>query len=81
MKAKRLLSVVLAVTVVLSCVMAIAFAPTASAASEYNTYAKFEESIKPENKYGLEETVNDGKIIQAWNWSYKNAIYKLPRLL
>ncbi len=74
MKAKRLLSVVLAVTVVLSCVMAIAFAPTASAASEYNTYAKFEESIKPENNYGLEDTVNDGKIIQAWNWSYKNAI-------
>ena len=74
MKAKRLLSVVLAVTVVLSCVMAIAFAPTASAASEFNTYAKFEESIKPENNYGLEETVNDGKIIQAWNWSYKNAI-------
>ena len=73
MKAKRLLSVVLAVTVVLSCVMAMAFAPTASA-SEYNTYADFQNSIKPENNYGLEETVNDGKIIQAWNWSYKNAI-------
>ena len=74
MKAKRLLSVVLAVTVVLSCVMCLAFAPTASAASEYNTYAKFQESIKPENNYGLADTVNEGKILQAWNWSYENAI-------
>lgn len=73
MKAKRLLSVVLAVTVVLSCVMTMAFAPSVSAA-EYNTYAQYQESIKPENNYGLEETVNDGKIIQAWNWSYRNAI-------
>ncbi len=73
MKAKRLLSVVLAVAVVLSCVMTMAFAPSVSAA-EYNTYAQYQESIKPENNYGLEETVNDGKIIQAWNWSYKNAI-------
>ncbi len=74
MKAKRLLSVVLAVTVVLSCVMCLAFAPTASAASEYNTYAKFQESIAPENNYGLADTVNEGKILQAWNWSYENAI-------
>ncbi len=41
---------------------------------DYNTYEKYLESIKPENNYGLEDTVNDGKIIQAWNWSYKNAI-------
>ncbi len=74
MKAKRLLSVVLAVAVVLSCVMAIAFAPTAAASSEYNVYAIYQESIKPENKYGLTKTVDEGKIIQAWNWSYANAI-------
>ncbi len=74
MKAKRLLSAVLAVVVVLSCVMAIAFAPTASASSEYNVYAQYQESIKPENNYGLTETVNEGKIIQAWNWSYANII-------
>ncbi|MBQ4105643.1 MAG: starch-binding protein [Clostridia bacterium] len=80
MKAKRLLSVVLAVAVVLSCVMALAFAPSASAASEYNEYAKMLEAIKPENNYGLEDTVNDGKIIQAWNWSYANIIANLETL-
>ncbi len=74
MKAKRLLSVVLAVTVVLSCVMGLSFAPTANATENYNEYAKFQEFIKPENNYGLEETVNEGKILQAWNWSYANTI-------
>ena len=60
MKAKRLLSVILAVTVVLSCCVAgFAFAPSASAAvSEYNEYEKMLESIKPENNYGLTDTVN-----------------------
>ena len=50
------------------------FAPVAAAeeATE-STYDRYLEAIKPENNYGLEDTVNDGKIIQAWNWSYKNA--------
>lgn len=79
MKAKRLLSVILAVTVVLSCCVAgFAFAPSASAAvSEYNEYEKMLESIKPENNYGLTDTVNEGKILQAWNWSYENVIANL----
>ncbi len=79
MKAKRLLSVILAITVLISCcVVGLAFAPTASAAvSEYNEYEKMLESIKPENNYGLTETVNEGKIIQGWNWSYANIIENL----
>lgn len=79
MKAKRLLSVILALTVVLSCcVVGFAFAPSASAAvSEYNEYEKMLESIKPENNYGLTDTVNEGKILQAWNWSYENVIANL----
>ena len=79
MKAKRLLSVILALTVVLSCCVAgFAFAPSASAAvSEYNEYEKMLESIKPENNYGLTATVNEGKILQAWNWSYENVIANL----
>ncbi len=72
MKMKRLLSIVLAVLVVLSCFAAVSF--TASADADDSTYAKYQEFIKPENNYGLEDTVNDGKILQAWNWSYKNAI-------
>ncbi|MDO5124243.1 MAG: alpha-amylase family glycosyl hydrolase [Eubacteriales bacterium] len=73
MKAKRILSVVLTLTLVLSCCVAgFTFAPSASAASEYNEYEKMLESIKPENNYGLTDTVNEGKIIQGWNWSYRN---------
>ena len=73
MKAKRLLSVVLAVVMVLSCATLALTAVNASAA-DYNVYDKYLESIKPENKYGLEDTVNEGKILQAWNWSYANTI-------
>ncbi len=78
MKAKRLLSVVLAVMVVLSCFAAVTF--TASADENYNTYAKYQESITPENNYGLTDTVNEGKILQAWNWSYENAIKMMPKV-
>ena len=76
MKAKRLLSVVLAAMVVISCFAAVSF--TASADESYNTYAKYQESIKAENNYGLTDTVNEGKILQAWNWSYENAIEMMP---
>jgi len=78
MKAKKLLSVILALAVVASCVC-IGFV-NAGAASEYNEYEKMLESIKPENNYGLEDTVNEGKIIQAWNWSYANIIANLETL-
>ncbi len=78
MKAKKLLSVILALAVVASCAC-IGFV-NASATSEYNEYEKMLESIKPENKYGLEDTVNEGKIIQAWNWSYANIIKNLETL-
>ena len=78
MKAKRLLSVILAALVTVSCCAVLSAVPAVSAAdnaiSEYNTYAKYQEAIKPENNYGLADTVNEGKILQAWNWSYKNAI-------
>ena len=78
MKAKKLLSVILALAVVASCAC-IGFV-NASAVSDYNEYEKMLESIKPENNYGLAATVNEGKIIQAWNWSYKNVIANLETL-
>ncbi|MBQ7809478.1 MAG: hypothetical protein IJ346_00755, partial [Clostridia bacterium] len=78
MKAKKLLSIILALAVVASCACIGFF--NAGAVSEYNEYEKMLESIKPENKYGLEDTVNEGKIIQAWNWSYANIIANLETL-
>ena len=80
MKAKRLLSVVLAVMVVLSCVMGIGFVSASAEETSTSTYAQYEESIKPENNYGLTDTVNEGKILQAWNWSYENAIAMMPKV-
>ena len=75
MKTKKLLAVVLSALVVLSCVTAMFVAPTASAEEVIlSTYDRYLEAITPENNYGLADTVNEGKILQAWNWSYKNAI-------
>ena len=74
MKAKRLLSVVLAAMMVLSCAMVMGVSSVSAEETATSTYAQFQESIKPENNYGLTDTVNEGKILQAWNWSYKNTI-------
>ena len=79
MKAKKLLSIILALAVVASCAC-IGFVNASAEDVSYNEYEKMLESIKAENKYGLEDTVNEGKIIQAWNWSYKNIIENLELL-
>ncbi len=79
MKAKKLLSVILAFAVVASCAC-IGFVSASAEDVNYNEYEKMLESIKPENNYGLEDTVNEGKIIQAWNWSYANIIDNLELL-
>ena len=80
MKAKKLLSMILALAVLASCACVGFFNASAEDEVNYNEYEKMLESIKPENKYGLEDTVNEGKIIQAWNWSYANIIENLELL-
>lgn len=80
MKAKKLLSLILALAVVASCACIGFFNASAADEVNYNEYEKMLEAIKPENKYGLESSVNEGKIIQAWNWSYANIIANLETL-
>ena len=87
MKTKKLISLTLAVVMLVSCFavsVGSANAVTTDVATtgntSYNEYEKMLEAIKPENKYGLEDTVNDGKIIQAWNWSFKNIENNLEKL-
>ena len=79
MKTKKLISLLLAVVMVVSSFAVIGMVP-ASADTNYNEYEKMLEAIKPENKYGLAATVNEGKIIQAWNWSYANIEKNLEKL-
>ena len=80
MKAKKLLSLILALAVVASCACIGFFNASAADEVNYNEYEKMLEAIKPENKDGLESSVNEGKIIQAWNWSYANIIANLETL-
>ncbi len=80
---RRILSILLAILTLLSSLglsgIVSAFA-AGTLASDYNTYEQYKEAIKPENGYGLADTVNEGKIIQAWNWSYENVIANLETL-
>ena len=78
MKAKKLISLILAIAIVASC-FTVSFM-SVSAKTNYNEYEKMQEAIKPENNYGLADTVNEGKIIQAWNWSFANVIANLETL-
>jgi len=75
MKSKRIVSILLALLLTASCVCSTAFA--ADDATSYNEYKKMLEATTAENNYGLEDTVNEGKILQAWNWSYNNVIANL----
>ncbi len=75
---KKLISLILALVMVVSC-FTVSFV-TANAETNYNEYEKMLEAIKPENNYGLAKTVNEGKIIQAWNWSFNNVIKNLEKL-
>ena len=71
MKSKRFLSLVLAVLMVLSCGVTATVA-TASAADT--------DTAKAENDYNLGNSVNDGVILQAWNWSYSEIKKNLEQI-
>ena len=90
MKSKRLLSILLAVVLVISGI-AVTASAVASGADVANvganadiaTTSAYEDMLaktSAENNYGLAPTVNQGTILQAWNWSFNNIKAQLPKL-
>ena len=75
MKMRRMLSVLLAVVIVVSCA-AVAGSVVASGADTdlavTSAYQDMLAKTSASNGYGLSSTVNDGTILQAWTWSFKN---------
>ena len=76
MKFRRIMSVLLAVVIVVSCAVvagtvAATGADTAIAASG-SAYEDMLEKTSAANGYGLMDTVNDSTILQAWTWSFQN---------
>ncbi len=84
MKLRRVLSVLLAVLIVVSCVSVIgtvaAFGADVDAASSGSAYTDMQAQTTAANKYGLSETVNDGLTLQAWNWSFANIEANLEKV-
>lgn len=71
MKFKKILSIALSLIMAASCASS-ALATTEDTITNFNEYEKMLASTTAENNYGLEETVDEGKILQAWNWSFEN---------
>ncbi len=83
MKLKRLLSVLLAVILVVSCVSVVSSVVATGADKDLVTTSAYEDMLaqtSADNGYGLAPTVNEGTILQAWNWSFKNIESLLPTL-
>ena len=81
---RRLVSLLLAVLLVMSCFSVSIVATSAAVADQAETaanidvaaagsaYEDMQSKTTVENNYGLSKTVNDGTILQAWTWSFKN---------
>ena len=84
MKMRRLVSLLLAVLLVMSCVSVGIVATSAAnvdtadtaanidVAAAGSAYEDMQSKTTVENNYGLSKTVDDGTILQAWTWSFKN---------
>lgn len=79
MKTKRLISLLLCIAMVVSCVFALDISFTAGAAST-SAYQDMLDQTKPENQYGLADTVNEGAILQAFNWSFASITANLEKV-
>ncbi len=83
MKMKRVLSVLLAALIVVSSFAAATVAASGASADTAVTGSAYEDmqtAIAADNSYGLSKTVDQGTIIQAWNWSFKNIEANLEKL-
>ena len=73
---KKITSVLLAVCLLLSCVAAGSFTATGAAAAAADVSAKVDGGVSAKAddgvsaNYGLAKNIQDGQILQAWNWSY-----------
>ena len=83
MKFKRLLSILLAVAIVVSGAVITSSLVATGADREIASTSVYQDMLaktSAENGYGLASTVNDGTILQAWNWSFANVEAMLPTL-
>ncbi|MBU5463028.1 alpha-amylase family glycosyl hydrolase [Lachnoclostridium sp. MSJ-17] len=75
---KKVTSIVLAVCVLLSCIAVGSFSATAGTADVAVSAQADDETVGAD--YGLAKNIEDGQILQAWNWSYngiKNNMKKI----
>ncbi|MGN1051110.1 MAG: alpha-amylase family glycosyl hydrolase [Acutalibacteraceae bacterium] len=81
MKKGKIISVILVLCMLISC-MSVAGIASANAVTSQNQSSSANSDVQKSsaNPYGLAETVDDGMILQAWNWSYENIINELDKV-
>lgn len=77
---KRVISVVLIVCMLLTCAVSADYTAFAVTTDKEESAAPTAVNTTSANPYGLADSVDDGMILQAWNWSYKNAIDMLDKV-
>lgn len=83
MKTKRIISIIVCIAMLASCVFALNFSANAATQSIAKTgESAYQDMLKKTSasNYGLANTVNEGTILQAWNWSYNNITANLATI-
>lgn len=75
---KRIISAVLVICMLLSCIVAANY--TANAVTTDKNTSSANSSNSTGAGYNLADSVDNGVILQAWNWSYKNIEARLEQL-
>lgn len=78
---KRVLSVVLAVCVLMTCFVVANYTASAASSTKAETAAVPETySAISANPYGMTDSNDDATILQAWNWSYANIKKEIKKI-
>ena len=82
MKFRRILSVLLAVVIVMSCAVIAGSVVVSGADTELVATSAYQDMLAQTSSddYGLASTVDEGTILQAWNWSFNNIKANLKTL-
>ncbi len=81
MNFRRTLSILLAVLTVAACAVVAGTAVASGAAGDAAATSAYQDMLADVSAdYGLADTVNEGTILQAWNWSFSNIEANLEKI-
>ena len=82
MKLRRMLSILLVILTVTTCAVVAGTAVASGKSADLAVTSAYQDMLAKTSAedYGLAPTVNEGTILQAWNWSFKNIEANLEKV-